>query len=361
MGAERKAPDDRLDLSHVARVSWAWRRFIAVNTLAVAVLAAVVSLLVPSQYRAVTSLLPPEEDASAGFVGITALLQRARIPGFRLAGANTTSDLLSAVLESRTVREPIVEEFGLKKLYRAKTMDEALRRLGEKARTSVTDEGIVVLAVTDKDPSRAAAIANRHVDLLDRFNREVRTTRGGRTRDFIGRRIEETRRGLAAAEESLRAYQEGKEAPVLPGSEAAALDAAAQILARKIALEAEVTMLGELLAADAPELREKRLELSALAREIQKLPEVGMELARLYREVRVQEEVYSLLVGQFEEAKIQEARDTPTVQVLDRAVPPEKRSWPKRKLIVLLAAAGALALSVALSLALEERRRPAAP
>jgi len=347
---------DRVDLDRALGAVWKRRRFVAANTVAVAVIAAVIALLIPSEYRAVTSLLPPEEDGGAAFVGISALLQRARIPGFRVAGANTTSDLMSAILESRTVREPVIEEFGLEKIYNARTRDEALRMLRERTVTRVTDEGLVVLTITDRDPKRAADIANRHVDLLDRFNREIRTTRGSRTREFIEKRLEETRRDLAAAEESLRAYQEGKQAPVLPGSEAAAMEAAATVMARKIALEVQISVLREVMAPTSTELRQKELELAALEREIEKLPAVGMGLARLYRQMKVQEEVYALLVAQYEEAKIQETRDTPTIQVLDRAVPPQKRSWPKRKLIVLAAAAGAFILASAAAVALEDRR-----
>jgi uncharacterized protein involved in exopolysaccharide biosynthesis len=44
------------------------------------------------------------------------------------------------------------------------------------------------------------------------------------------------------------------------------------------------------------------------------------------------------LLPQFEQAKIQEAKDTPTVQVLDPAVLPIKRSKPKRAFFVLLVA-----------------------
>jgi hypothetical protein len=67
------------------------------------------------------------------------------------------------------------------------------------------------------------------------------------------------------------------------------------------------------------------------------VPSVGLELARLTRELKIQEAIFEMLTQQYEQAKIQEAKDTPTVQVLDRAVPPEKRSRPKRKIIVLVA------------------------
>jgi len=56
-----------------------------------------------------------------------------------------------------------------------------------------------------------------------------------------------------------------------------------------------------------------------------------------------------LLTAQYEQAKIAEARDTPTVQVLDKAVPAERKSKPKTTLN--MAIAGALSLFVGIFLA----------
>ncbi|GAI07982.1 unnamed protein product, partial [marine sediment metagenome] len=67
------------------------------------------------------------------------------------------------------------------------------------------------------------------------------------------------------------------------------------------------------------------------------LPEVSLEYARLLRNVKVQEVIYELLTQQYEQAKIMEAKDTPTVQFLDRAGIPEKKTFPKRTLIVAFA------------------------
>jgi len=59
------------------------------------------------------------------------------------------------------------------------------------------------------------------------------------------------------------------------------------------------------------------------------VPVLGKELAGLLREVRIQNEVYVLLQQQYYQEKIQENKDIPTVQVLDEAIPPKKKSEPK--------------------------------
>ena len=80
-----------------------------------------------------------------------------------------------------------------------------------------------------------------------------------------------------------------------------------------------------------------------------KVPELGMELVRLTREVKIQETVYGLLTAQFEQAKINEARDMPTVQLLDKAIPAERKARPKT--VLNMAIAGTLSLFVGILLA----------
>jgi hypothetical protein len=68
---------------------------------------------------------------------------------------------------------------------------------------------------------------------------------------------------------------------------------------------------------------------------IRKLPLLGVEWADLYRRMKIQETVYELLNQQYELARIEEAKEIPTVNVVDPANVPEKKSSPPRLLIIL--------------------------
>ena len=46
--------------------------------------------------------------------------------------------------------------------------------------------------------------------------------------------------------------------------------------------------------------------------------------------------MYSFIVKEHEQAKLHEAKDTPNIQVLDKAIPPEKKASPKRVIIVVV-------------------------
>src|SRR6202040_1248977 len=66
-----------------------------------------------------------------------------------------------------------------------------------------------------------------------------------------------------------------------------------------------------------------------------RLPAVSLEYARKLREVKYHETLFELLAKQYEAARIDEGKAAPLIQVVDRAVPPDRKSGPHRSLIIL--------------------------
>ncbi len=66
--------------------------------------------------------------------------------------------------------------------------------------------------------------------------------------------------------------------------------------------------------------------------------------------MKYNETLYELLAKQYELARLDEARDAVVIQVIDRAIPPERKSRPQRWLIVLVAAGTGFMLSVFVAL-----------
>jgi tyrosine-protein kinase Etk/Wzc len=89
------------------------------------------------------------------------------------------------------------------------------------------------------------------------------------------------------------------------------------------------------------------------------VPAAGLEYVRSFREVKYNETIFEILARQFEMAKLDEAKQGALIQVVDFAVPPEKRSSPKRGVIVVGATAlgGLFATFLALLLAKIDRMR----
>jgi capsular polysaccharide biosynthesis protein len=81
-----------------------------------------------------------------------------------------------------------------------------------------------------------------------------------------------------------------------------------------------------------------------------RLREIKQELSQidsmLSRDAKIKEVLFELLAREYEIAKIEEAKSMPTIQVLDRAVVPEKKCKPKRGQMVVLAGITGLFVSV---------------
>ena len=329
-------------------------RFLIVNVAACTIVALVVSLLLPKWYEGTAVLLPPtEEELSSSAIG--QFLPRG-FGGIRIPGAPTLADLFVAVLKSRTVADRIVERFALVERYKERDREKAAKALASHVKFRVGDEGTIAIVAEDRDPKVAAAIANAYVEELDRFNRETRTTSAKRTRAFIEERLDIAKRDLAAAEDRLRDYQQGKRLAAISPSDRGDAEIGARLMAQKIALEVRIQVLRQSLSEDSEEMRRAREELAAIERQVGGLPRAGVEIARLWRDVKIQEQVFELLTAQLEEARIRETRDTPTVQLLDAAQPPLHKSRPKRAWIVIAGFLIGIAGSGSAALLLERRR-----
>jgi len=306
--------------------------FIALNMGILTAVALVVSLLLPKWYLARAVLLPPTEEEST--FSLSQLIPRG-LGGIKLPGAPTLSDLFVSVLKSRSVGDRIVTRFKLVDRYKQRDAEKALKELQSHTRLALGDEGTISISVEDQDPKTAAAMANAYIEELDNFNRLTRTSTARRTREFIEERLAVVERDLAASENNLSSYQQRKNLALLSPEARGQAEIGANIMAQKLALEVKLNVLRQSLVESSEEVRRVREELSAVERQLGTLPQAGVATMRLWRDLKVQEQLFELLTAQLEEARIRETRDTPTVQVLDPAVPPLHKSRPKRSLVVL--------------------------
>lgn len=340
-----------------------YRKMIFYNALVFTFIAIIVSFILPKRYRATAQILPPQEEQDLlGFstmlganISSSSLSRIARGGLFRSA---TTSDLIAAILQSRTIREEVVSECSIIKLYkvRKKSMERAVKLLKKLTKIKVTDEGIVEINVEAKTPVLARDIANSYISAVDKFLKESNMSRGRNMRIFIEKRLESAERELKQASESLRIFQEKNKLVALDEETKAVIDAYAQLKSELLKKEMELEISKDFSTPDNPYILSTKREVSEFKRQLQelesgkrkdgfgagfaiafnKLPAVAQEYAQKLRDFKVQEEIYAFLLKQYEQAKILEARDTPAITILDYARIPEKKSFPKRAAIILI-------------------------
>lgn len=323
------------------------KTFITGFTAAVFALSVVVSFLLPRYYAATASVMPPQQEELGAGISSKISGGLGMFAG-GLLGSKSQADLWTGILKSSSVSEAIIERFRLKELYGAETMDEARKTLVKMVKISKSKEEIVTIRVEDKDPRLAADLANAFVEELDRINRGTVMTSGQRMRAFVEKRLLETKADLAAVEESLKSFQQVNNAVKLDDQSEAIIDAIGSVKGSLMAKEVELDTLMsyaapanpkvQLLKSEIDGIKEKLRELeqgraASRGRDIfiptDKIPGLSFQFARLLRDAKVQETLFELLTQQYEMARIQEAKDSPTVQILDTAKPPEARSRPK--------------------------------
>jgi tyrosine-protein kinase Etk/Wzc len=308
------------------------RGTIAAFAAAGTVVGVVLALVLPAWYQAGAPLLPPSESES-GF-GLVSLLRGISVPGITIPTEATPADVFLAVLRSRRLNTEIIKQFDLQTRYKRKKTEDALRELARHSKFKLTEAGTIEINVEDRDPKRAADMANAYVDLLDRFNRDVRMTKGRRTRLFVEGRLQDTKTQLAAAEQKLAEYEARHKTAGLSPEASSSVESAARLYAQRTNLEVRLGVVRGYTRASTDEETQIQEQLDELDRQLAALPQTGLEQARLLRDVKTYEQVYVLLNAQYEEARIDEARDVTTVEILDPAIPPERRSHPRRSLLV---------------------------
>jgi len=350
-----------------------WRKFILANIVVVAVVLAVLSFLVPPEYTASASIMPSLDQIMGMSMGQTGpaigglLSSIPTLPGFV-----SPSDIYASILKSRTIGEKIIDSLGLMSVYKTDNMEEALKSLYSNVDIKVYRTGIVEISCTAPTKMLAYRMAKLFVEELDRFNRNAVMTKGKNTRIFIERRLREVEEELKNAEEALREFNEKNKTVKLDEELLKAIEVYSDLKSQLLSYEVKRDLLRSISGAENPDLKRVEAQIAALKGKLSEieegngdgfgagfsiplnqLPEKSIEYARLLRDVEVKTKLYAFLVEQYETAKIMESKDTPTLQVIEKAEVPEMRSWPKRKMLVLIGAILSFVLSLLFAIVFE--------
>jgi uncharacterized protein involved in exopolysaccharide biosynthesis len=331
------------------------KKFLVVSTIAVGILTLIVTLLIPKRYTATITVLPPQQGSSLS----SALLSQVGNLGAlgSLAGGSlglkNPADMTVALLKSRSVEDAMIQRFDLMKLYKEKRLSDARKSLEN--RTSIDSnikDGLIRIEIEDRDPKRASDMANAYVDEYQKFSRHLAIGEAGQRRLFFERQLVEAKNNLAIAEEALKASQQKSGMIQLDSQAKALIESVAALRAEIATKEVEIRSLSLSETPNNPDIRMAREQLAALQSQLRqiggtqsgqdsdlivprgKIPEAGMDYIRKLRDVKYNEMIFELLAKQFEVAKLDEAREGAIIQVVDPAVPPDKKSFPKPSLIV---------------------------
>ncbi len=334
-----------------------------------ALASATVSLLLPNRYIATTKILPPQQSQTAAATMLAQLGSVASLVG-GAATLKNSSDVYVAMLKSRTVADSLVQRFGLLQEYDVEQLSLARAELDKSSAIMAGKDGIITIDVDDKDPKRAADIANAYVDELMKLTQVLAVTEASQRRLFFERQFVQAKEDLVKAEVAARhALSQGGLVKV-DDQGRAIIENMARLRAQITLKEVQIGAMRTFAADRNPDLQLAEQERESLKRELAKIEGNdggkaassdqsgrGIDNLSLLRNVKYHEAMFELLARQFELAKIDEAKDSSLIQVMDRAIPPDRKAKPRRSLIVLLSTLGAFVVGILWAIVLESFER----
>lgn len=323
-----------------------------------------ISFALPKVYRANIKVLPPQQSQSTA----SAMLgQLGSLGGAASAslGIKSQNDLYIALLKSRALTDKIIKRFDLQKRYDEEYLESTRKLLDENSSILSGKDNIISIDVDDKDPDIAAQIANAYVEELTLLTGKFALTEASQRRVFYEKQLELAKDKIIAAESALSSGIDTKGIMSVDAQSKAVLETAARLRANISAKQIQLKAMQAFVTSNNLDYKRANQELLGMQNELAKLENgfgseshsksdltlqttqlkdksddsalVGSNNIELLRDVKYYQMLYEMLSKQYEIARLDEAKDIPIIQILDKAVAPERKIKPQRSLIVFVA------------------------
>jgi tyrosine-protein kinase Etk/Wzc len=346
--------EDTIDVLGIVLVLLRRRRMIGIVTLIALFVGVILSLVLKPSFTATAVILPPQQQSSSAAL-LGQLGSLASLGGAGSLGLKTPADMYVGILQSRTIADELISKFELQKLYKRKKLEDTRIALKGHTEIEAAKDGLIRISVTDLDPGRASDIANAYVTELYGMNSNLAITEAAQRRVFFDQQLDGERKALAAAEDDLRTTQQKTGLIQLSGQAQMIIQSIGELRAEIASREVEMQSVRTFATDQNPEVTRLNEEISTMRQQLAKLEndqqkqiqpgnialpagrvaEDSLEYTRKLREVKYHETLFDLLSRQYEAARIDEAKSAPIIQVIDHAVPPDKKSGPHGMLVTL--------------------------
>lgn len=355
--AHMDSDDDEISLLDLAIILAKRKKLLIILPFSAAIISIVASLLLPNIYTATTKILPPIQSQSTASAVLAQLGGAASTLGVG-AGMKNPNDVYIGMLKSRTVGDSLVERFDLARYYKTELKSKAREALESTTKITSGKDGLITIEVDGIDPKFATELANAYVDEVKKLMRVLAVTEASQRRLFFENQLLQARENLLRAEITAKQAMENGGLTNVETQGRTLLETTARLRGQIAAKEVQIGAMRAFAGERNQELLKTQQELAAMRNELAKAEGSaggsdgligkgrGFENLKLLRDIKYFETINELLAKQFELAKIDEAKDMAIIQVMDMAVVPDRKSKPKRSLIVLVSTLAAFFVAV---------------
>jgi len=314
-------------------------RLLIFGPILVGLVALGVSFLFKPSYVAKTSIMTPQQQQGTA---AAALAQLSALTGGAGAGAGLKSpaELYIGLLKSRTVADRMIDRFSIMKAPGVETREDARDILERITGITAGRDGLITIGVISRVPQLSAAVANAYVEELSSLTSRLAVTEAQQRRLFLEKEVAKVKEALVRAEIALGGVSVGEN--VLKFNPMAMGEGLATLKAQVMAKEVQLSSMRGVFTENSPNFRQTQRELAALRAQVGKFENASptgdnAEYISRYRDFKYNEALFEQLSKQYELAKIDESRDGAVIQVVDVAVPPERKDNMSKALIAILA------------------------
>lgn len=332
------------------------KRLLGFMVLLFLVAGVLLALLLPVRYTATVVILPPQQGSSLSSTlasQMEGLSSLAALAGSGL-GLKNPNDMYVSMLKSQAVEDALIQRFDLMKEFHRRYLSDARKVLERRSEIEGgLKDGLIHISVEDHDRERARQMASAYVDQLRELSQHLAVSEASQRRVFFQDQLDQTRKQLGDAEEAMEQSEKTTGLIQLDSQARALIESGAMLRAQIAAKEVELQGMSQYATGENAAVAETGQELAGLRAQLAKLggsegqaseelivpkgqiPAAGVEYLRKLRDVRYYEAEFSILARQLELARLDEAREGALIQVVDPAIAPDKRSYPKRAVLVL--------------------------
>jgi len=334
--------------------------FISVITLA----STITALLLPKWYKATVSVLPAEKnDLLSTLTGLSSLSKsfgtsRAARGLSALTGGPTELDKYIAILKSATITDDVIKKFNLREEYNMEDdfYEDVVKKWQKNLELEIQDEGNLTITVYSKDRKKCADIANYLVERLNEVNTRLSITNAKANREFIEKRYLQNLQDINNFENQMKLFQQKYGVMAVPEQIEATVKSMAEIYLEMYKKEVEYNVLKQNYGEDHPLTKMSKTNFDELNKKINQLnqgadlsqkdvkllipfktaPQLANEYLKIYRNLEIQYKILEFIQPLYEQAKVEEIRNTPSVLILDKAGPPEKKAKPRVRIFFMI-------------------------
>lgn len=350
--------------AHVAKMSdriaplWRYRGWLVKRTAVMILLVFGLGFLQRNQYTAATYLNPPSMNPVSGMsilIGMKSGLSAGLGAMGDMLGMSSPGQVYVRQLQSRPVEDNLIKRFNLKQVYRRKTMEDTRKILENKSIFKEDHKsGVISIEVTDKDPNRAAQMANAYAEELGNLIAGMNAEAGRHEREYFESQLLAAEKDWQVAQARLAEFGQKNAALDVAEEGKALITSAATIEGQLVVAESELKGLREIYAPQHERVQAAAARVAELRRQLAQMSgrspsptgsgggnnDTDLDLkhlwglsgpyAELYGQVKFKEAIVETLTQQYEISKLQETRRISEIQILDPAQVPEKQSGPHR-------------------------------